>query len=327
VGESLTAHAERIFADAVELDEAARREFIERSCGGDAALRREVEALLSAAAASESYFDGLAQRVSGGSTDTEHRTPPATAGVGRVGQRLGAYDLVEPIGSGGMGEVWRAERTDGRFEGHVAIKLLSRTTGRAAAARFEREGRYLARLTHSNIARLLDAGVSPDDVPYLVLEHVEGAAIDRYCDAQRLTVHARIELFLDALAAVAHAHAHLVVHRDLKPSNVLVTRDGVVKLLDFGVAKLMSGDALEESGDLTQEMGVALTPEYAAPEQLTGDVVTTAADMYSLGMLLYVLLAGRHPRRGAAVRSFAELRELATQEPPPLTIVGFCGRG
>jgi eukaryotic-like serine/threonine-protein kinase len=316
--ESLPVQAERIGAEAVELDECSRREFIERSCRGDEALRREVEGFLTAVAASERYFDDLAYRLAEGGAVSEGTTARASAGAGHVGQRLGTYRLVEPIGSGGMGEVWRAARTDGRFEGHVAIKLLSRTTSRAAAERFEREGHYLARLAHPNIARLLDAGVSPDGLPYLVLEHIDGAAIDRYCDAQALTLRARIELFLNALAAVAHAHAHLMVHRDVKPSNVLVTPDGTVKLLDFGVAKLMSGDALAETAGLTRELGAALTPEYAAPEQFTGDVVSTAADVYSLGLLLYMLLAGRHPRRSMPLRSFDDMRELAIREPTPL---------
>jgi eukaryotic-like serine/threonine-protein kinase len=315
--EPLTGRAERIFAEAVELDETAQREFVERSCGGDEALLREVAGLLSAARASERYFDDLAQRLGGGVADSRPISRPLT-GTGRVGQQLGAYTLVEPIGSGGMGEVWRAERTDGRFEGHVAIKLLQRTTGAAAAQRFEREGHYLARLTHPNIARLLDAGVSADNVPYLVLEHVEGVPIDRYCDAESLTLNARIALFLDALSAVAHAHAHLVIHRDIKPSNVLVTGDGDVKLLDFGVAKLMSGEASADTANLTQEIGVALTPEYAAPEQFTGEVVTTAADVYALGLLLYLLLSGQHPRRDMHGRSFAQVREHALRDAPSL---------
>ncbi len=225
-----------------------------------------------------------------------------------AGQRIGAYTLVSLIGQGGMGNVWLARRSDGRFEGQAAVKLLNASlVGRAGGERFEREGSILARLTHPHIARLVDAGVSPSGQPYLVLEHVEGEQIDRYCDGQNLDVEARLRLFLDVVAAVASAHANLIVHRDIKPSNVLVDRGGQVKLLDFGIAKLLE----EEGGSgevtaLTREGGRALTPEYAAPEQVTGGAITTATDVYALGTLLYVLLSGRHPAE-AALRSTADL--------------------
>jgi serine/threonine-protein kinase len=183
-----------------------------------------------------------------------------------------------------MGSVWRAVRNDGRFDGEVALKLLARTTGGSAAERFTLEGHYLARLSHPNIARLMDAGVGPESQPYLVLEYVDGQPIDRYCDTKALGFDGRIRLFLQVLDAVAHAHAHLIVHRDINPSNVQVSADGIVKLLDFGVAKLIdAGDPYAAAG-LTRELGAALTPEYAAPEQLHGDSVTTATDVYSLGL-------------------------------------------
>ena len=186
-----------------------------------------------------------------------------------AGVTLGGYTLVSPIGQGGMGSVWLAERSDGRFEGRAAVKLLNASLlGREGEDRFRREGTVLARLTHPHIARLIDAGVSRAGQPYLVLEYVDGQHIDRFCDDQRLGVEERIRLFLDVQAAVAHAHANLIVHRDLKPSNVLVTADGQVKLLDFGIAKLLGDD--EAVSMLTREGGVALTPKYAAPEQVTG---------------------------------------------------------
>lgn len=322
MSESRARRAEQIFAEAAELDAGDRIEFIKRACGDDDAMRREVDALLSAADASEQYFGDLSDRIGAASLLTGDRDEAADrSDLVRSGQRLGAYTLIEPIGRGGMGVVWRAERSDGRFEGQVAIKLLNRAAGGAALERFAREGRYLARLTHPGIARLIDAGVAPDHVPYLVLEHIDGAPIDRYCDGHRLSVRKRIELFLQALDAVAHAHAHLVVHRDIKPSNMLVTHDGTVRLLDFGVAKLLADDETSVAADgaeLTRELGVSLTPEFAAPEQLTGADVTTAADVYSLGLLLYVLVAGHHPRRTEPIRSYAELCEAATREPPTL---------
>ncbi len=237
-----------------------------------------------------------------------------------AGHRVGAYRLVAPIGQGGMGSVWLAERADGRFEGRAAIKLLNLSLMGASPSRgeerFKREGSLLARLSHPNIARLIDAGVSATAQPYLVLEYIDGLPIDRYCDEHALGVEARVQLFLDVLAAVAHAHANLVVHRDLKPSNVLVSADGRVKLLDFGIAKLLQSD---EWGVLTREGGTALTPEFAAPEQVTGSEVTTATDVYSLGVLLYVLLCGQHPA-GAGFKSPADLvRAIVDTDPPRLS--------
>ena len=225
-----------------------------------------------------------------------------------AGQTLGAYTLESPIGQGGMGSVWLARRSDGRFEGKAAVKLLNvALIGRAGAERFKREGSILARLTHPRIAHLVDAGVSPTGLPYLVLEYVEGDRIDHYCDERRLGVKARVRLFLDVLAAVAHAHANLIVHRDLKPSNVLVSRDGDVKLLDFGIAKLLEDEAIPaEATELTRAGGRALTPEFAAPEQVLGAPVTTATDVYALGVLLFGLLGGQHPA-GQNTRSPAQL--------------------
>ena len=237
------------------------------------------------------------------------------------GQVFGAYRLISQIGQGGMGSVWLAERCDGRFEGQAAVKLLNvALLGQSGEERFRREGRFLAKLTHAHIARLLDAGVSAAGQPYLVLEHVNGQPIDGYCNAHALALDARIRLFLDVAEAVAHAHANLIVHRDIKPANVLVTVDGQVKLLDFGIAKLVDedtpwGQAAADSRALTQEAGAVLTPEFAAPEQLSHEPVTTSTDVYALGVLLYLLLSGQHPV-GAAVRSPATLiRAIVEVEP------------
>jgi serine/threonine-protein kinase len=234
-----------------------------------------------------------------------------------LGRRFGPYALERELGTGGMGSVWLGRRDDGRFEGTVAIKLphIQRLT-RVGGLRFAREGALLARLSHPNVARLLDAGVQ-DGQPYLVLEYVDGQAIDAWCDARGLQVRDRVRLFLDALDAVAHAHVNLVLHRDLKPSNILVDAEGRVKLLDFGVAKLVEyADRPAAATELTREAGRAFTPAFAAPEQELGEPVTTATDVYSLGILLYLLLSGRHP---TSSDSAAPGRSLPFTEPPPLS--------
>ena len=235
-----------------------------------------------------------------------------------AGQSVGVYRLVSQIGRGGMSTVWLADRQDGRFERRVAIKFLNiALIGNGGEKRFKREGKILGLLVHPNIAELIDAGVLPTGQPYLVLEHIDGAHIDRYCDERNLDIPSRIRIFLDVLEAVAKAHANLIVHRDLKPSNVLVGQDGQVKLLDFGIAKLLETEAhLEVRSQLTLEYGQALTPQYAAPEQLNGEAVTAAADIYSLGMLLYVLLTGRHPI-GPNVQTPADLVKAILEEESP----------
>ena len=234
-----------------------------------------------------------------------------------AGQRIGAWTLESLLGQGGMGTVWLARRNDGRYAGCAAVKLLNASlSGPAGEERFRREGQVLARLAHPKIARLLDAGVSAGGQPYLVLELVEGAPIDAVCDALGLDVAARLRVFLDVLDAVAHAHANLVVHRDLKPPNVLMSRSGEVKLLDFGVAKLLEGDggAGAETA-LTREGGRGFTPAFAAPEQVTGGAVATATDVYALGGLLYLLLVGRRAS-GDETSSPAELLRAIVETDP-----------
>jgi serine/threonine protein kinase/Tol biopolymer transport system component len=253
----------------------------------------------------------------------DEQTVELPAAPGLAGQTFGVYTLVSQIGRGGMGTVWLAERNDGRFERRVAVKVLNfALMGERGEERFKREGRILGRLRHPHIAELIDAGVSLTGQPFLVLEYVEGNQIDRYCDQNRLEVRARVRLFLDALLAVAHAHANLIVHRDLKPSNILVRTDGQAKLLDFGIAKLLEGSEQTAESPLTLEGGRALTPEYAAPEQLKGEAVTAATDVYASGVLLYVLLTGQHPT-GAGPRTPAGLVKaiLDTEPPRPSEIV------
>jgi serine/threonine protein kinase len=232
-----------------------------------------------------------------------------------IGRAVGSYIIEAEIGYGGMGTVWRARRADGRFEGTVAIKFVhARFVGGAGEQRFRIEGELLARLDHPNIARLIDAGVMEGMQPYLVLEYVKGDPIDTYCEAQRLPLQGRIQLFMDVLGAVSHAHSHLVVHRDIKPANILVTGEGVVKLLDFGIAKLMQGDS--DALSLTRSGVSPLTPQYAAPEQLLGQDVTTATDVYALGLVLYLLLTGTHPFKLDARSSSALLHSAITEDPP-----------
>ena len=291
---------------ALGLPESERAQWMASLRNRDPALAAELDALVGEADALEA--GGYLER--GPALLTE-------AGATLAGQTFGAYTLEQPLGQGGMGSVWLAHRSDGRYEGQVAVKLLNAAlVGRAAEKRFRREGDVLARLAHPHITGLLDAGIAPTGQPYLVLERVEGEQVDQYCDSRGLDVEARLRLFLDVLAAVAHAHANLIVHRDIKPSNVLVTHEGSVKLLDFGIAKLLEDDDDAIGGaQLTREAGRVLTPEFAAPEQLAGLPVTTATDIYALGVLLYVLLVGQHPA-GDTVRSPAGLMRSIIETPP-----------
>ena len=233
-----------------------------------------------------------------------------------AGKIIGSYTVDRLQGQGGMGSVWLAHRSDGRFAGQAAVKFLNLALlGRGGAERFAREGSMLARLTHPNIARLLDAGVAGGQ-PYLVLEYIEGVPIDRYCDSNRLTIKKRLRLFLDVLAAVAHAHSNLILHRDLKPSNILVTTQGQVKLLDFGIGKLLAEqNTAAPATELTELAGGAFTPDCAAPEQVQGGDVTTATDVYALGVLLYQLLAGRHPTALPTDTAVDRVRAVVDKEP------------
>lgn len=240
-----------------------------------------------------------------------------------TGQLLGPYRLERELGQGGMGAVWLARRADGRFDGQVAVKFLKTGVfGSGDAGRFAREGRILARLSHPHIARLLDAGVYQELQPYLVLEYVDGQPIDAYCRERGLDLQARIALFLDVLAAVAHAHARLILHRDLKPSNILVTPAGEVKLLDFGIAKLLddaADGAVADATELTRRAGNAYTPQYAAPEQVQQADVTTATDVYALGVLLFQLLGGGHPTAGDTHTQLDRLKAIVELQPRRLS--------
>lgn len=296
----------------LDVEGAARDEALAALRAEDPALADEVDALLAQQADvdREAFLEGNAL------------DGVSAFDVALAGRVVGNYTLDVLVGEGGMGNVWRAHRSDGRFDGIAAVKFLNLAlVGRGGAERFEREGRILARVAHPHIARLLDAGIS-DGQPYLVLEFVEGVAIDRWCDDRRLSIEARLRLFLDVLSAVAHAHTNLVLHRDLKPSNIFVTGSGDVKLLDFGIAKLIDDEQVGgESTLLTQMAGRPFTPEYAAPEQIENRPVTTATDVYALGVLLHVLLCGRHPTSMPEATMVDRLRAVVEQEPTRLSDV------
>jgi serine/threonine protein kinase len=269
---------EEIFEAALDLPPSGRRAYVDSATDGDERIRGEVHALLAA----HGQADGVLER---------ELPPPPTL---RPDERLGPYRLVGELGRGGMGVVYAAERDDGQFRRRVAIKVLRSDAGPSLEARVVAERQILASLDHPNIARLLDGGVTRDGRPFLVMEHVDGLPIDVYADRMRLTVDERLRLFMTVAHAVQHAHRNLVVHRDLKPSNILVTSRGEVKLLDFGIAKLMNPALGPAESPHTAEQR-ALTPEFASPEQIRGEPLNTASDVYSLGVVLYRLLTGRHP--------------------------------
>lgn len=285
--------AKRIFLQAVELEPSERDAFLRESCAASPGLLVEVRSLLE------------------WHTKAEHEELPATRADAAssheeaplVGQSLGPWRIVDLVGRGGMGVVYRAERADGAFTRQVAIKVVRtgpETPDIVERFRFERE--TLAALDHPNIARLIDGGATPGGQPYFVMELVAGTRIDRFCDEHRLSIARRIELFQAVCRGVEYAHENLVLHRDIKPDNILVTRDGTPKLLDFGVAKLLSRDTVLSAPGPTPVTWL-MTPDYASPEQTSGRPVTTATDVYSLGVLLHELLTGVRPYRRSALAS------------------------
>jgi tetratricopeptide (TPR) repeat protein len=287
----------RALFDAVEPLPAPEREQRLAASGEPPEVVAEVRALLQAEAASATGF--LEQ-------------PAAAATAIAPGQRLGPWRLVSLLGRGGMGEVWEAARDDGQFQGRAAVKLLKAGLDSAAVLdRFAQERQALARLSHPHIARLFDAGATPAGAPYVVMEHVDGQPIDRACEG--LPIDARLQLFLQLTDAVAYAHRRLLVHRDLKPGNVLVDREGQVKLLDFGIAKAL--DPAEGDAATTQAGERPFTPLYASPEQVRGEPVTTATDIYSLGVLLYGLLTGERPYGRTATTAAEAARSVLEEEP------------
>jgi len=315
---------QELFALAVDLPEAERTALILRETADDAGLREEL-------------FDLLA-------CDTGKSTGPLTNALGAaldattrdrrralLGKVVGNYKLVSVLGHGGTGTVYLGERSDRQYSAQVAVKIVDSATVQGdLGMRFRAERQILASLNHPNIARLLDAGETPDGQPYLVMEYVHGEPVDRYCDRMQLDVRARLELFLQICAAVQYAHQNLIVHRDLKPANILVTGDGAPKLLDFGIAKLLDvGDSASLLA-LTRMNDRLLTPEYASPEQILGRAVTTASDVYALGVVLYELLTGLRPYVVPASASQLELeRSICVADPqrPSVSIARAIDKG
>ena len=287
---------EKVFEAVLASPTDQREHTLARLCAGDVELLQEVQSLLVAHAESEGFLatsaESFARPFLIEAAANESRDQP--------GQTVGRYRLLEQIGRGGMGTVWLAERSDGQFEHRVALKLIKRgMDSEEILTRFLRERQILARLEHPNIARLLDGGVNDDGRPYFVMEYVEGSAITRFCAQQRLALEPRLRLFILACRAIGYAHRNLVVHRDIKPSNVMVDAAGELKLLDFGIARVL--DDTDPSAQLTGAARQLMTPEYSSPEQRAGLRVTTASDVYQLGLLLYELLTGqRFPRDGIA---------------------------
>jgi eukaryotic-like serine/threonine-protein kinase len=295
---------DEIFQTILDCTPDKRTALLESSCGGDAELQNEIESLLTAYekvhfTLSSAFQDGM-------------KLLDQQASKERVGRRIGPYRVLREIGHGGMGSVYLAARADNAYQKFVAIKLIRRGLDSDIVRRFRTERQILATLDHSNIARLLDAGSTDDGLPYFVMEYIEGTPIDKYCDEHNLNITERLKLFQSVCMAVCYAHQNLVIHRDIKPGNVLVTRDGVPRLLDFGIAKLLAPGS---EPDQTLTRIHPLTPQYASPEQVRGQVVTTASDVYSLGVLLYVLLTGQRPYRGA-MSSAAEIERTICEEEP-----------
>jgi Tol biopolymer transport system component/predicted Ser/Thr protein kinase len=296
---------ERILDLVLEVAPEQRPALLDRTCTGDPELRAEVEALLAGAEASV-FFESAA---------VDFADPLVEAEVsGRTGEFFGPYRLVRELGHGGMGLVYLAERADGQFQQRVALKLIKRgMDSDEIQRRFLAERQVLASLNHPHIARLLDGGVTADGQPWFAMEYVEGVPLSRYCDERNLGIDQRLELFRKICKAVQHAHQSMVVHRDLKPGNILVTRDGEIKLLDFGIAKVLRAHADDDS--LTHTGDRLMTPDYAAPEQVCGGPVTIATDVYALGAILYLLLTGQPAHKFAGATRTERDRVICEVEP------------
>lgn len=304
-----------LFLAALELRPGDRAPFLETECNGETELRAEVESLLAASEEATGFLERPAELLALAEMGPELPAPVDTL----VGGRIGPYRIESAIGEGGMGTVYRASRVDQTFEQIVAIKVLHRDLDRGAMLRrFQAERRILASLEHPYIARLLDAGVTTDGRSYLVLEYIEGKPLNVFAEDGRLSIRQRLELFRLICAAVQSAHQRLVVHRDLKPANILVTADGIPKLLDFGIAKLID----DTDADRTATGMHLMTPAYASPEQVRGELITTASDIYSLGVLLFELLTGVKPLKLPTGDPLAVARIITDQDPPaPSTMV------
>jgi non-specific serine/threonine protein kinase/serine/threonine-protein kinase len=312
-----------ILHKALDQPRSLRAAFLDSACNGDLTLRGEVESLLASHDEAGTFIEEPVAAA-------PKLTPPIQDNLG-IGSDLGPYRIVQLIAEGGMGAVYQAVRVDDLYRKVVAVKIIRRGVfGEFALRRFDIERQILAHLDHPNIAKLLDGGATPDGLPYFVMDFIAGTPIDEYCDHHRLGIRERLDFFLTVCSAVHYAHQNLVIHRDLKPGNILVTEEGALKLLDFGIAKLLDPDALGGGGEPEPTLTTvrAMTPEYASPEQLHGLKVTTASDVYSLGVLLYRLLTGHRPYAGDS-RSIEELWEHIRNRPPrrPSTVIACTDDG
>jgi serine/threonine protein kinase len=296
-----------VFEAALEKAPAERAVFLDEAARSDSDLHAQVERMLDAHESTVTFLDGAL------AAPAELRTDPRRL----EGRRLGNYEILREIGRGGMGTVYLARRADGLFEQQVAIKVVTpESAGHEVIERFDQERAILASLQHPGIARLYDGGSTEEGWPYFVMEYVEGKPIDQWCDERKLNTSERIRLFRAVCGAVQFALQHRVIHRDLKPGNILVTEEGAVKLLDFGIAKLVGVDADQKKTSLATRTGTRLmTPEYASPEQFRAEAVTPLSDLYSLGVILYELLTGRRPYRLKS-RIFHEIVRVVCEEPP-----------
>jgi len=294
-----------IFFEAVERPPSERANFVRARCKGDEQLLAEIDSLLAAHDQAVGFIE---------SPPDDTRSMPDVAPGKLVGRRIGQYEVVRQIGSGGMGTVYLASRADEQFRRLVAVKIIrSDFDNQSIIRRFRNERQILASLDHPNISRLLDGGTTEDGSPYFVMEFIEGKPITHYCDARRLTTSERLRLFREICSAVHYSHQNLIVHRDLKPSNILVTEEGTVKLLDFGIAKLIVPSAkFTDASTVTTRV---MTPVYASPEQVRGETITTSSDIYSLGVLLYELLCGHRPYRVDTISPLEVIRAVCEQEP------------
>ena len=299
---------QELFAAAVELPPEERTAFLDRECGDDETLRREVQSLLDSDEQAQSFIEGPAARLA------PELLGEAEPDASIAGRHFGPYEVVREIGRGGLGAVYLAVRWDGEYRKEVALKLIRRGLDTDdILRRFRNERQILAQLEHPNIARLIDGGTTDDGLPYFVMEYINGEPISTYCEKNGLATRERLELFRKVCGAVTYAHQNLVIHRDLKPSNIVVTADGEPKLLDFGIAKLLTAES--ELFTQTAPALRAMTPEYASPEQIKGERITTASDVYSLGVLLYELLTGRRPYR-LKTRTPEEIARAITDQEP-----------
>lgn len=298
---------QELFSAAVDLNEQERAAFLSRSCAEDATLRAEVESLISSGEKADGFIEAA---IIGAIGTLENESEPTT------GNRVGPYRIERELGHGGMGNVFLAVRDDDEYQKQVAIKVVrDGLRSRELLRRFRNERQILANLDHPNIARLLDGGTTEAGLPYVVMEYADGEPIDSYCDRHRLSITERLNLFRSICSAVHHAHQNLIVHRDLKPSNILVTTDGTLKLLDFGIAKLLNPEPTKDMEPLTRTNLRLMTPEYASPEQVRGLPITTASDVYALGVVLYELLTGQRPYQFKSYTASEMERIICEQEP------------